>query len=144
LVEYARKAEALISRIRHRISASKGFLENARGCANQNATLIYARLLEYRDQLAELQRLFFFLTHYSNPPLNLKEDRSAVAARMKKHDRKDKAYHKRAEKLVSEMGGDEREKGERIWPMLEEEIRNCQQFVSEVFAPVTHNAKADT
>src|SRR5581483_897634 len=55
LVEYARKAESLMSRISRRISLCNGFLEDHRGCLDQNATHIYARLLEYQDELGELR-----------------------------------------------------------------------------------------
>lgn len=67
LVEYARKAESLMSRIRRRISLCNGFLEDRRGCLDQNAAHLYARLLEYQDELAELRELFATETYYSNP-----------------------------------------------------------------------------
>lgn len=58
LVEYARLAESLISRISSRFSACKGFLEGAPNCRDQTATHVYACLFEYQDEIAELQTLF--------------------------------------------------------------------------------------
>ncbi|MGO9476516.1 MAG: hypothetical protein ACLP7I_01080 [Limisphaerales bacterium] len=69
LVEHARNAEALISRISRRISLCKGFMEDRRGCLDQNAVHVTARLLEYRDELAELRQLFETQTFYSGFPI---------------------------------------------------------------------------
>jgi hypothetical protein len=143
LVEYARKAESLSSRISRRISLCKGFLDDSRGCHNQNATHIYARLLEFRDELAELRELFVTKTHYSNPRIKSQAESEAVVARFKKER---EAYEEQAEKLVSTWDGSEKEKAERLPPLLQLEIENCRKFVLEVFVPVSesHQRPPDT
>lgn len=138
LVEYARKAEALISRISRRISLCKGFLEDRRGCLDQNATHVLARLLEYQDELAALQKLFANKTYYGNTRI---KDDAAVEIVVARFEQKRLAYEGQAAHLVSTWHGNEKEKAERLLPMLELEIQNCRKFVAEVFAPVMPRAE---
>jgi hypothetical protein len=133
LVEYARNAESIISRIFRRISLCKGFLDDSRGCHNQNAAHVYARLLEYQDELAELKKLFANKIYYSNPRIKSKVEAEAVSARFRQERQ---AYEEQAANTVSTWNGTEKEKAERMLPMLELEIQNCQKFVAEVFEPV--------
>src|SRR5665647_536935 len=70
LIEYARKAESLISRISTRISLCKGFLRDR--YREQNPAHIYARLLDYQDKLAELRNLFASKIYYRNPGIKSK------------------------------------------------------------------------
>ncbi len=133
LVEYARKAESLISRISRRISLCKGFLEDRRGCLDQDAAHIYARLLEYQGELPELRRLFATRTYYSNRLIKSKTEAEAVSARFRQERQ---AYENQAANIVSTWNGSEKEKAERLLPMLELEIQNCRKFVAEVFEPV--------
>lgn len=66
MVEYARHVEELISRIERRISLCEDFLEDDRGCRSQNSAHVYARLLEYQDELAVLGRFFSKRVRYSD------------------------------------------------------------------------------
>ena len=138
LVEYARKAESLISRISRRISLCKGFLEDRRGCLDQNAAHIYARLLEYQDELPELRKLFATKTYYGNRRIKSKTEAEAVSARFRQERQ---SYEEQAANLVSTWNGSEKEKAERLLPMLELEIQNCRKFVAEVFEPVPPRAE---
>ncbi len=137
LVEYARKAESLISRISSRISLCSGFLNGSRGCRNQNAAHIYARLLEYRDELADLRQLFVTRTQYNNPRIRSQTESKTLLTRFQKERR---AYEEQAQKLVCTWNGTEKEKAKLLLPMLELEIENCRKFVLEVFAPVSQLA----
>lgn len=138
LVEYARNAESLISRISRRISLCRGFLEGSRGCLDQDATHVYARLLEYRDELAELRRLFATETRYRNPRIKSEAEATAVIAGFRQAR---DAYQEQAASIVSAWEGTERERAERLLPMLESEIENCTRFVAEVHAPVLPRAE---
>lgn len=126
LVEYARKAEELIPRIERRISLCEGFLEDAPGCLGQNAEHIYARLLEYQHQLAILQQYFAKEIRYSD---SRKEIEGAMFSRGEK-------YEQQAKSIVSTWSGNEKEKAERLIPVLEAEMANYWKFIEEVFAPV--------
>jgi hypothetical protein len=138
LVEYARKAESLMSRISRRSSLCKGFLEDRRGCLDQNAAHLYARLLEYQDELAELRKLFATETYYSNPRIKSQAEADAVGDRFRQEQQ---AYEERAANLVSTWNGSEKEKAERLLPMLKLEIEHCKEFVAEVFAPIPPRAE---
>ncbi len=132
LVEYARKAESLVSRISRRIALCKGFLDGKPNCRDQNATHVFARLLEYRDELAELQCLFRCRAHYNSP---LTKSRANLEAVLTPLQMKRAAYERQAQNLVSTWNGSENAKTTQLLPMLEQEITNCQRFVVEVFAP---------
>jgi hypothetical protein len=138
LVEYARKAESLMSRISRRISLCNGFLEDHRGCLDQNAAHVYARLLEYQDELAELRIKFTTETYYSNPRIKSRVEAEAVVARFRQERR---AYEEQALNVVSGWIGNEKEKAKQLLPMLRSEIENCRMFVVEVFAPVPVRAE---
>jgi len=138
LVEYARQAESLVSRIQRRISLCNDFLEDRRGCLDQNATHIYARLLEYQDQLAELQRLFSDNIHYNNTQNRTRPEVQAIVI---KFQQKREAYEQRAKFVISKWSGDEKEKAEQLLPMQDAEIANCWKFVEEVFAPVSKSER---
>jgi hypothetical protein len=138
LVEYARKAESLMSRIRRRISLCNGFLEDHRGCLDQNAAHIYARLLEYQDELAGLRNLFATETFYSNPRLKSQAEAEAVGARFRQERQ---AYEEQAANLVSTWSGSEKEKAGRLLPMLDSALAKCKEFIAEVFAPVPPSAE---
>ena len=138
LVEYARKAESLISRISRRISLCKGFLEGR--YPDQDAAHVCARLIEYRDELAELRSLFLANTYYTNPRIKSQAESRAVVARFREERR---SYKQHAERMVSSWSGSEQEKAQQLLPLLELEIRNCQQFIGEVFAPERHRLGVD-
>ena len=139
LVEHARNAEALISRISRRISLCNGFMEDRRGCLDQNAIHVAARLLEYREDLGELRRLFATQTFYTNPRNHTETEREAFSIQFKLVRQ---AYEESATKLVSSWEGTEKEKAQKLIPLLESEIQNCRQFVIEVFAPVAPNQES--
>jgi hypothetical protein len=134
LVEYARRAESLVSRISRRISLCKGFVKDQASYKDQNPVHIYARLLEYQDELEEMRRLFRVNIHYINPRLKTKAECEAVSVRFKLRNQ---AYHEKAGAIVSHWEGTEIEKSTRLLPMLALEIENCRKFVPEVFAPVS-------
>ena len=131
LVEYARKAESLISRISRRISLCKGFLSDR--YSEQNAVHGCARLLEYQDELANLRNLFASKIHYRNPRIKSESESEAVVDRFQQ---KRQAYEEKAASLVATWSGSEKEKAEQLLPMLELEIQNCRKFIAEVFEPV--------
>jgi hypothetical protein len=135
LIEYARNAESIISRISARISLCKGFLSDR--YREQNPAHVCARLLEYQDELANLRNLFASKIHYRNPPIKSHAKSEAVGARFQE---KRQAYEEKAANLVSSWNGSEREKAERLLQMLELEIQNCRRFVAEVFEPVPPRA----
>ena len=137
MVEYARLAESLISRIDRRISLCEGFLEDSSNCLDQNAAHVYARLLEYQDELAGLQTLFATGTPYTNPPP--KSDAKANAA-VSRVGIEIHAYEERAASLVSAWQGSEKEKAERLLPMLKLEIQKCERFAAAVLEPVSPRA----
>ena len=134
LVEYARKAESLISRISSRISLCNGFLNESHGCRYQNAAHVYARLLEYRDELADLRQLFLTKTHYSNPRIKSQAQSKSLLTRFRTERA---AYEEQAQKLVCTWNGADKEKAKRLLPMLDLEIENCKKFILEVFAPIS-------
>ena len=136
LVEYARLAESLISRIDRRISLCKGFLEDS--CLDQNAAHVYARLLEYQDELAGLQTLFATGTAYTNS--RTKSDAKANAA-VSRFGIELHVYEERAASLVSAWQGSEKEKAERLLPMLALEIQQCERFAAAVLEPVSPRAR---
>lgn len=131
LVEYARNAESLISKISRRISLCKGFLNDR--YREQNPVHVVARLLEYQDDLAELRRLFTAKTFYQNRRYSSEAE---AAAFHECFEQKRQAYHDRAVNFLSAWDGGEKDKAERLLPMLEAEIQNCRDFINEVFAPV--------
>ena len=134
LVEYARVAESLVSRIHRRISLCRGFLEGRGNCREQNAAHVYARLLEYQDELVGLQTLFATGTPYKNPRMR----RGAKANAGISHDAVElDVYEERAASLVSAWQGSEGEKAERLIPMLELEIQKCERFAAAVLEPVS-------
>lgn len=133
LVEYARLAESLMSKISRRISLCNGFLEGRRGCLRQSPAHVLARLFEYRDQLAELRNKFTTETHYNNPRLQSLAERDAALECFRQ---KRTAYAQQALSVISEWAGTEKEKAEQLLPMLRTEIESCKKFVAEVFAPV--------
>jgi|GEM_PF-2989618 len=137
LVEYARKAESLISRISRRISLCKGFLSDR--YREQNAVHVCARLLEYQDELANLRNLFASKIHYRNPRIKSEAESEAVVDRFRQ---KRQAYEEKATSLVSVWSGSEKEKAERLLPMLELEIQNCRKFIAEVFEPVPPSSRS--
>jgi hypothetical protein len=130
LIEYARNTESLISRISRRISLCKGFLSDR--YREQNPAHICARLLEYQDKLAKLRNLFASKIHYRNPRIKFEAESEAVVSR---HQNERRAYEEEAANLVSTWNGSEKEKAERLLPMLELEIQNCRKFIAEVFEP---------
>lgn len=134
LVEYARNAESLVSRISRRISLCKGFLKDQASYKDQDPVHIYARLLEYQDDLEKLRRLFRGNIFYSNPRLKTKAEREAVSIRFKLRNQE---YHEKSAAIVSHWEGTEIEKSNRLLSMLALEIENCRKFVAEVFAPVS-------
>lgn len=136
LVEHARNAEALISRISRRISLCQGFMEDRRGCLDQNAVHVTARLLEYRDELAELRRLFETRSYYTNSRNHTEAELQAFTVHF---SQKRQAYEDSAKELVSSWEGNDKAKAAKLIPLLQEEIQNCRQFVAEVFAPVAPN-----
>ena len=136
LVEYARNAESLISRISRRISLCKGFLSDR--YREQNPAHICARLLEYQDKLAKLRNLFASKIHYRNPRIKSEAESEVIISR---HQKERQAYEEQAVNLVSTWSGSEKEKAERLLPMLELEIQNCRNFIAEVFAPVPPHAR---
>lgn len=135
LVEYARKAESLISRISRRISLRNGFLDDR--YHDQDPAQVCARLLEYRDELAELRKLFANESYYRNPRIKSQAESEAVVARFRQECQ---AYEEHATNLVSTWNGSEKEKAARLLPMLELEIQNCREFVAQVFRPVPPRA----
>jgi len=138
MVEYARLAESLMSKMRRRFSLCTGFLEDRRGCLDQNAAHVYARLLEYQDELAELQTLFATGTPYTNPRIKSEAEAEVVVSRFRQERQ---AYEEQAADLVSAWEGSEKEKAERFLPMLTLEIQKCQKFAAEVLKPVSPRAR---
>ena len=137
LVEYARRAESLISKISRRILRCKAFIKNRSNCFEQNASYDYARLLEYQDELAELQTLFATGTPYTNPrKSDAKADDVVNRFQVERH-----VYDERAANLVSACQGSEEEKEERLLPMLELEIQKCERFAAAVLEPVSPRAR---
>lgn len=136
LLEYARKAESLISRISRRMSLCKRF-SDGRPCRDQTAAHVGARLLEYQDELAELRSLFATEIHYRNPRIRSEAEREAALAQFRQ---KRQGYEERGVNLVAKWNGSEKEKAERLLPMLELEIHKCRKFVAEVFQPISRPA----
>jgi len=128
MVEYARKAEALVSRIERRIRLCEGFLEGASGCESQNAAHVYTRLLEYQDELAVLMKFFSKGIRYSD----CKKEITDIWLTSRRSGK----YEEQAQIIVSKWNGNERGKAERVLSMLDAELANCWKFVEEVFAPV--------
>jgi hypothetical protein len=139
MVEYARLAESLMSKIRRRISLCTGFLEDRRGCLAQSAAHVYARLLEYQDEIAELQTLFSSGTPYTNPRRKSDAEAAAVVGRFPQERQ---GYEERAASLVAAWEGSEKEKAARLLPMLESEREKCQKFAAEVLEPVSPRARS--
>jgi hypothetical protein len=136
LVEYARRAESLISRINRRIIRAKQFIKNRSECFEQNAAYDYARLLEYQDNLAELQALFAAEIPYTNP-----RTQSDTKAHDLNNSRiESRVYDERAASLISGWQGSEEEKEARLLPMLELEIQKCREFAASVLKPVSSRA----
>lgn len=140
LVEYARQAEALISLIERRISLCEGFLEGHRGCREQNASHVYARLLEYRDKLAKLRILFSQIIPYSNPDIT----EIALRSRMVRFENRCREYEEQALKLTRTWAGTENDKVSKVIPMLNAEIGNCRGFIAEVFTPISPSVQQQT
>lgn len=133
IVEYARLADSLLTKIRRRISLCKGFLEDRAGCLTQNAVHVTARLLGYQDELAELEELFATKTPYRNARIKPAEA-EAISERFR--EIRD-AHEERAMDLVSGWEGSEKEKAARLLPMLEREIPKVEKFIAKVLAPVS-------
>ena len=131
LIEYARQAESLISKISRRISLCQGFLRGR--YREQNPAHIYARFLEYQDKLGELRNLFLSKIHYRNQPIKSPAESESF---MSQHKMKRLAYEETAMNLVGTWSGSDKEKAEQLLQMLELEIQNCRKFVDQVFAPV--------
>ena len=138
LMEYARNAEALISRISRRISLCEGFLDKSRGCLDQNPVHVCARLLEYQDELAQLRKLFQADTYYRNSRVTTERDAEAFDAWYRQ---KTEAYEKRAADMVSTWAGTDEEKSRLLLSMLAQEIENCRGFIAEVREPVLPSAE---
>jgi len=137
LVEYARRAESLISKISRRIIRAKRFIENRSNCFEQSAAYDYARLLEYQDELAELQALFATGTPYTNCRTNADmEGSDDKSLRSESH-----VYDARAVSVISGWQGSEEEKEARLLPMLELEIQKCKSFAATVLEPVSPRAR---
>ena len=137
LVEYARLAQSLIWRISSRFSVCKGFLEDVPNCRDQTTTHVYACLLEYRDEIAELQTLFAAGTPYTNRRTKSDGDFNEALSRARI---KSQAYEERAAKLIYAWQGSEKEKFKRLLPMLELEIQKCERFAAAVLEPVSPRA----
>jgi hypothetical protein len=138
MVEYARLAESLISRIYRRISLCEGFLEGSVGCLDQNPAHVYARLLEYQDELAELQTQFAAGTPYTSRRMKSDAEVSAAVSRIQI---KSQEYEERAASLASALEGSEKEKAERLHAMLKLEIQKCEKFTAEVLEPISPRAQ---
>jgi len=138
MVEYARLAESLMSKIRRRISLCRGFLEDRAGCLDQNAAHVTARFLEYQDELAELEKLFATNMPYKNPRIKSAAEAEEISEQFREVR---EAYEKRAIELVSGWKGSEKEKAERLIPMLELEIPKVEKFVAKVLEPVSPDAE---
>lgn len=135
LIAYVSNAESLITRISRRISLCKGFMADR--YREQNPAHICARLLGYRDTLDELRRLFATKTYYTNPGFKSEAEAEASSVR---HQKQSQAYAAQAAALVSTWDGSDKEKAERLLPMLEAEIQNCRKFIADVFEPVSPRA----
>ncbi|MCX6980376.1 MAG: HIRAN domain-containing protein [Verrucomicrobia bacterium] len=98
---------------------------------------MYARLLEYQDELAELQTLFATGTPYTNPRKKSDAKANALVGRFRIESH---VYEERAASLVSAWQGSENEKIERLIQMLELEIQKCKRFVAAVLEPVSPRA----
>ena len=138
IVEYARLAESLLTKIHRRISLCRGFLEDRRGCLDQNAAHVAARLLGYQDELAELEELFTTGTPFKNPRIKSAAEAEAISERFRGVR---EAYEKRAADLVSRWEGGEKEKAERLIPMLELEIPKVEKFIAKVLEPIFPSAE---
>ncbi len=109
LAEYARRAEALVSRIERRISLCEGFLEGR--YAEQNPAHVYARLLEYQGQLAELQNRFTAQAPYDNSS----KTKTEIDNYLKERRRECENYEDRAKIITSNWKGDENEKAKNCY-----------------------------
>ena len=138
IVEYARLAESLLTKIHRRISLCKGFLEDRQGCLDQNAAHVAARLIGYHDELAELEKLFATGTPYKNPRIKSAAEAEAISERFRAER---ESYEKRAMDLVSGWEGSEKEKAERLIPMLEVEIPKIEKFIAKVLEPILPSAE---
>lgn len=137
LVEYARNAESLKSRISSRTSMCKKLLADKYNCSDENAIGVCTRLLEYRDELIKLRTLFETKTYYYNSKIKSPIEPEARATRF---EEKRERYSAEAKQFVSVWDGNATQKIEKLIPLLELEIKNCNEFVREVFEPVLPNA----
>ena len=131
LVEYARKAETLVPIIRRRIYSCQSFVDGMPGSGRGNPVRVFSRLLEYRERLAELTRLYESNVHYTSgaTPLGSEKDKQQAA--------RDAEFSLLARAEIDSWTGSEREKAARIIPLLDQEIQNCLEFRSRVAQPLT-------
>ena len=153
MVEYGRNAQELVrNRIRPRISSCQGFVEGRRGCRDQNPVKAFSRLLEYRYELAELERLYETQIPYSNKRLGtgIKKELDRWATKLSRHNnqveegktflaklhQKGAEYQRLATVEVSAWTGSEEDKTSRIIPLLEREVEKCLEFANKVVQPL--------
>jgi hypothetical protein len=88
VVEYGRHAEALVPVIRRRIRSCKGFAEHKPGFQDQTPVKVFARLLEYRDKLADLRSLFEARTPYTNSRLGVANENDPWRTPLSLHNKR--------------------------------------------------------
>jgi len=139
LVEYARNAEDLVSRIRCRIKCCQGFVDGRSGYEDQNPVKVYSRLIEYRESLSELRGLYESKTAYRSAPVVESKEEKAFRAQGRvvlSLSNESLERNARATLLINAWNGSEREKAARIIPLLERELEDCLEFGKLVLKPV--------
>lgn len=148
LVEYGRNAQSLIPKIKRRIASCRGFVEGKKGYEDHTPVKAFARLLEYRDELAELKHLYTTGVPFStvrerkqpSDPSQTELDSHNLRVREQRElelqlHTFSKAYWEDAEEVVNQWLGTDREKVERIVELLADEIQKCSQFADQVLQP---------
>ena len=138
IVEYARLAESLLTKIHRRISLCSGYLKDEPGCLDQDAAHVAARLLGYQDTLAELEKLFATNTLFKKHRGKSVTETEATSEQCREVG---DSYEKQALDLVSVWQGSEKEKAERLIPMLEMEIPKVERFIAKVLEPILPSAE---
>jgi hypothetical protein len=136
LVEYARKADSLSRKIGRRIVAAEHFMADPLKYEQDGPTKTYARLLEYRDELARLKDRFTSEVRYSNPLKCHTRENTLTILRQK-----EEIYLVAGRKGTKLLKGSKVEKAAGIIQLLRAEITECERFQAYVFAPINLGEK---
>ena len=101
------------------------------GFANETPMKTLSRLLEYKGELADLERCFGANILY--------DGRSVVGSQedfSKRHAAKLERFQKEAEDIIVSWDGAEKEKTNRIIGLIEEESKRCTTFIADVLRPI--------